>query len=467
MNFNSLPFVALTVVTFAAYYLPVAARHWQIIVLLAASFVFYGWEQPWLLLLLLFAASITSIASYAIAREKRPRRRKLIAVSGIGAMLLVLGLFKYERLIVETVFTTVAANDPAHWMLMLPLPIGISFYTFHGISLVADTFAGRAGVRLDDRAGEHAARTLLYLTFFPQLIAGPIMKARDFLPQIGRKKLDDVDWDAATRALIVGYFLKMVVADNLAPLTAAMTGDVSATPSTTLLTLAFAYSCQIFADFAGYSLVAIGLGRLFGYRLMTNFNFPYLSQSFSEFWHRWHISLSTWLRDYLYIPLGGNRRGPLRRSVNIMIVMLLGGLWHGAAWSYAVWGSVHGLALVIERPFLQTRFYVSQALALRIVRVAATFMLVSAAWLLFRLPDFPQAAHYFAAIIANWRIYSGGESFVALLVYSLPVVIYHAIQLVPSPAERPQPARTFAFAMLAAAICLNSGVPDAFIYFQF
>jgi alginate O-acetyltransferase complex protein AlgI len=467
MNFNSLPFVVLTIGTLVAYYAPIKAAHWQIGVLLLASLVFYGWTQPWLLSLLMFCAAVTSLASFAVAREERAGRRRLIAAAAIGAMLLVLGVFKYDRLIAETVFGARAAGDPAHWLLMIPLPIGISFYTFHGISLVADTFSGRPELRRIGSLREHAAGTLLYLVFFPQLIAGPIMKARDFLPQIARKRFSDIDWNAATRALIVGYFLKMVVADNLATLTGAMIGDVSATASITLLTLVVAYSCQIFADFAGYSLIAIGIARLFGYALMTNFNFPYLAQSFAEFWHRWHISLSTWLRDYLYIPLGGNRHGPMRRSLNIMIVMLLGGLWHGAEWSYAVWGAVHGLALVVERPFLRMRYHLSQAPAMRVARTAVIFAGVSAAWLLFRLPNFQSVVAYVAAIGRNWRIFPGVETMIAIMVYSLPVAIYHLIQLAPAPAETAEPRRTWTYATLAAAICLNSGVPGAFIYFQF
>jgi alginate O-acetyltransferase complex protein AlgI len=466
MNFNSLPFVGLNIVTFFAYYAPIRLPHWQVVVLVTASLVFYGWEQPYLLALLLFSAAVTSLTSLAIIRAGSPVMRRMLGVAGVGTMLLVLAFFKYDALIAMTLHGDLdAASGPAHWLLMLPLPIGISFYTFHGISLVVDSFTGAARLTRAEPMRAHAARTLLYLTFFPQLIAGPIMKARDFLPQIGRKKLATIDWDAATRALLVGYFLKMAVADNLAVLTALMTGDVSAISSITLVTLVFAYSCQIFADFAGYSLIAIGLGRLFGYELMSNFNFPYLAQSFADFWHRWNISLSTWLRDYLYIPLGGSRCGSLRQTLNIMIVMFLGGLWHGAAWSYAVWGSVHGLALAIERPFLRSRFYTADALALRLLRTIIVVVFVSLAWLLFRLPNFSQVLDYGAALVANRRIFNGGETFIALIVYSIPVVIYHAVALVPD--RRTGRAPVLAYAALAGAICLNSGVPGAFIYFRF
>jgi alginate O-acetyltransferase complex protein AlgI len=470
MNFVSLPFVVLAAVTFVLHYLPVRASYWQVGVLIAASLVFYGWEQPYLLVLLLFSAATTSFASRGIARSGSLAHQRLIAIGGVGAMLLVLAFFKYDRLLAQLVAGDIdAISGPAQRLLALPLPIGISFYTFHGISLVVDTFTGKEPLRAKIPGAEHAARTLLYLTFFPQLIAGPIMKARDFLPQIAHKELRAVDWEAATRALIVGYFLKMVVADNLAVLTEAMTQDVSGTPSITLLMMVFAYSCRIFADFAGYSLIAIGLARLFGYELMTNFNFPYLSQSFAEFWHRWHISLSTWLRDYLYIPLGGSRCGPIRRSVNILIVMFLGGLWHGTTWSYAVWGTAHGIALAIERPFRNTAFYRSSSIALRLLRTALVVSYVSFAWLLFRLPDFSQVEAYVARLLGNWGSITGGEGLLALALYSLPVVIYHLLQLggaAQALIARPA-AKTLVYAALTSAIALNSGVSGAFIYFRF
>ena len=382
-------------------------------------------------------------------------------------MLLILGFFKYDRLIYQTLVGDLANPSGERWLLTLPLPIGISFYTFHGISLVVDPFTGNTDIKAIPSRRAHLARTFLYMTFFPQLIAGPIMKARDFFPQIERKTFADADWEGASRSLITGYFLKMVVADNLAVQTAAMTGEsVSFMPSLTLLCLIFAYSCQIFADFAGYSLIAIGLGRLLGYRLMRNFNFPYIAQSFSEFWHRWNISLSTWLRDYLFIPLGGSRRGTARTYLNIMVVMLLGGLWHGAAWSYAIWGAVHGAALVIERPFLETRFYRSTRLALRLVRTLIVVVVVSFAWLLFRLSVFGEVQAYLAAMISNWRNLAGAGGSLVLAAYSFPVVVYHLASL-GLPASIGPTARIRAYSAMSAMIIINSGVPSAFIYFQF
>ena len=467
MNFNSSPFLVLVLVTFFVYYSPWRNGSLQIAVLLISSLVFYCWTQPYFVILLLFSAAVTSLASYWISHETNPWRQRIIAIVGVASMLLVLGFFKYDRLLYESAFRDLnQVSSTAQWLLTLPLPIGISFYTFHGISLVVDTFSGNANVRKMSSFRSHLTRTMLYLTFFPQLIAGPIMKARDFLPQIEHKEFRKINWEMATRALIMGYFLKSVVADNLAALTSLMSGDHSFTPSITLVMLIFAYSCQIFADFAGYSLIAIGLARLFGYELIVNFNFPYIAQSFSEFWRRWHISLSTWLRDYLFIPLGGSRGGRLRTSINIMIVMALGGLWHGAAWSYAIWGTVHGLALVLERPFLKMRFYTANTMALRIARTLIVLTFVSFCWLLFRLPDFSQVQEYIAALVANRHIFAGIQGLIALVIYTLPVILYHFWHLA-GPVGIRQNAIYWRYAALLASIALNSGVPGAFIYFQF
>ncbi|MFN9911764.1 MAG: MBOAT family O-acyltransferase, partial [Pirellulaceae bacterium] len=219
------------------------------------------------------------------------------------------------------------------------------FYTFHGISLLVDVFRGRnlETFERDKSLYRHLADTLLYLVFFPQLIAGPIIKAKEFYPQVTLKSIRQVDYQGSVRLLILGLFLKTVVADNLSEQTFWIAYPYFLGKSSAdLLLLLYGYSAQIFADFAGYSLIAIGLARLLGYQLPDNFHFPYLASSIGEFWRRWHISLSSWLCDYLYIPLGGNQKGAVRTYFNLIIVMFLGGLWHGAAWSFAIWGLWHG-----------------------------------------------------------------------------------------------------------------------------
>jgi alginate O-acetyltransferase complex protein AlgI len=233
-----------------------------------------------------------------------------------------------------------------------------------------------------------------------------------------------------------------------------------------LVALLFGFSMQIFADFAGYSLIAIGLGHLFGYTLPTNFNFPYLSRSFAEFWKRWHISLSSWLRDYLYFPLGGNRKGKIRTYLNLFIVMFLGGLWHGASWKYALWGTAHGTALATERLF-RNKISLPRHWVLDAVRVLIVFSFVTLAWLLFKLATLPQALEYLRAIFNNMAD-TRYLLLACIITYSAPVVLYYVWHVL-NKRWRPQLQRYefLVFAALLVAIVLNSGAPQKFIYFQF
>jgi len=363
MLFNSWEFLILLAVTFVLYYAPWSrGRHgkaWQVMLALVASVIFYGWEDPKLIGLLAVSCVGNSIATGRIILHKvagdeaRVQHWTRLAVV---MNLALLGIFKYLPFLAGMI-----PGLPAAWvdsLKAIPLPIGISFYTFHGISMIVDVARGqvtREGDALMSKGGRFAkgVRDIgFYLLFFPQLVAGPIVKAKDFWPQIVSKRIEDIPWKLVIRTLITGYFLKMFVADNLSEQTVSLTlgGNTLANSSPlNLAPLLYCYSLQIFADFAGYSLIAIGLAAMFGYKFPTNFNFPYLSTSITEFWRRWHMSLSGWLRDYLYIPLGGNRKGPGRTYVNLFLVMFLGGLWHGAEWKFALWGSLHGLALAFER----------------------------------------------------------------------------------------------------------------------
>jgi alginate O-acetyltransferase complex protein AlgI len=475
MLFNSIPFVILVLVTLVIYYLPLMRRH-QVLVLVAASFVFYAWERPILLLLLLASILINVVTSYFIAVDKVSRQR-LWAVLGVTLNLGLLLFFKYSPLFAKT-FMGGDASSIGHFLITLPLPIGISFFTFQGISLVVEVFrdqqhrkAGKAHteppVNVPRNFMEHLRNTALFKAFFPYLIAGPIVKAHEFYPQIGPKKFRDIHWEAAFRALTIGYFLKMVIADNMKDATFWIEYPFFMNDSgLALAALLFGYSMQIFADFAGYSLIAIGLGYLFGYVLPTNFNFPYISRSFSEFWTRWHISLSTWLREYLYIPLGGNRKGKLRTYLNLFIVMFLGGLWHGAAWSYAVWGTFHGTALAVER-LVKNRIRFPNHWISEVFRVLVVFSFVTLAWLLFKLP---RIEHVFAYLNVMFRNYAATRYLIVacVLTYSAPVIAYYAWHLLKRQ-WGPQ-MQKYEFLLLGAllvGIALNSGSPQKFIYFQF
>ncbi len=480
MLFTEPAFLGFFAIVFCLYYLP-PLRRWQVPLLVAASFGFYAYGQPYLLLLLLISAVVSAATSYAVMVSSQQLAKQAWAIAGVVLNLAILGFFKYGGLIERSFFGGLAASDSVLGLLLsLPLPIGISFYTFHGISLIVDVSRSREAVATEGARppapARHFRNTLLYLTFFPQLVAGPIIKAHNFYPQIAAKRFSAIDWAGATKALIVGYFLKRVVADNLQNATYLLTYPAYLTQSTlNLLLLDFGYSMRIFADFAGYSLIAIGLARLLGYELPQNFNFPYIAESFSEFWTRWHMSLSAWLREYLYYPLGGNRRGSGRTYLNLMTVMCLGGLWHGAAWSYALWGGCHGLALIAERLARGSRFYSSALLPVRIARVALVFGIVTLAWIFFRLPRFSEAAGFFLALRDNWRLPFQAGPAVVIVLYSLPVILYHGWYLWRRGGARPEvatslgrtPLEPIAYGVLASAILLNAGPIDAFIYFQF
>jgi len=524
MLFNSWEFLVLLAVTFALYYAPWSrGRHgkaWQVTLALVASVVFYGWEDPKLIGLLAISCVGNSLATGRIILHKvagDEAKVKHWTRLAVIMNLALLGVFKYLPFLAGMM-----PFLPADWVVALkaiPLPIGISFYTFHGISMIVDvsrgevTREGDALVSGGSRSGRFAkgVRDIgFYLLFFPQLVAGPIVKAKEFWPQIAAKKIGDIPWKQVTRALIAGYFLKVFVADNLSEHTAylATSGEGMAQGSPfNLVPLLYGYTFQIFADFAGYSLIAIGLAAMFGYRFPVNFNFPYLSTSITEFWRRWHMSLSAWLRDYLYIPLGGNRKGPGRTYVNLFLVMFLGGLWHGAEWKFALWGSLHGLLLALERLWgsvsrkdgesvsrkdgssvsrneSKDSCQVSDPCATQspkhrftealkhLLKWLFTFHAVTLLWLTFLMPDMASIVAFFKGVFSGRTGFSGPPIF-SLVFYGTAVVLYHvwgwlaehraslAARLARSPLE------PVLHGVMIFLILTNPGAPRGFIYFQF
>lgn len=468
MLFTSPEFFTLLACTFVLYYL-VGKAALQKIVLVLASFVFYAWNFPKLLLLLCISIGINILTVKAIKKSKAIQRYWWAAL-GVIINLAILAFFKYSPLLGKTFFEE--GSSVGEFLVSIPLPIGISFFTFQGLSLVVDTYRAKDG---DDHLPEHTGSLVesiaLYIAFFPQLIAGPIVKAYEFLPQIAAKVFREIDWEYCVKQLIVGYFLKMVIADNLKDHTFWMQYPYFMELSgLNLLALLFGYSMQIFADFAGYSLIALGLAGLFGYRLRDNFMFPYISASFSEFWRRWHISLSTFLREYLYIPLGGNRKGKARTYLNLMLTMILGGFWHGAAWSYAVWGAAHGIALAIER-FINDALPFQWPKPLRFLKVTFIFSVVTLLWLLFRLPAFSEVLLYLSQI-KNATFFKGLNDLNTaffITMYALPVLSYHFWYLLKESEYKTRVLKLepLLYAGLLFMILVNSGSSGSFIYFQF
>lgn len=499
MNFNSWAFLVFLVITFCGYhFLPYPAnfrRLGQIVFLTLASYVFYGWTNPWLVLLLVASTGVNAVAAHHLVDRSNPHRRRWL-LGAIFFNLATLMFFKYAALIVTTFLPESLWSHWGRALAEIPLPIGISFFTFQGISLAVDVYRGEEETGLETPQNRNEG-VLFYLkvaffkAFFPQLVAGPIVKAHEFIPQVPRaagKWLSDIDWDSATKKLILGFFFKMVLADNLKDATALLAYPTFLKmPSINMIVLLYGFSFQILADFAGYSFIAMGLAELFGYRLPLNFDFPYLSRSITEFWRRWHISLSSWLREYLYIPLGGNRKGSWRTYGNLMAVMLIGGLWHGAAWSYMIWGGAHGLFLAIERMFGARKRENRAARAgkeaprgfavgcVHLIQVLITFNLVSLLWLLFKLPRFDEAV-IFIQHLYHWK---GGVQLPLIFpiaIFSAPLVAYHlwgefrmritgwVRWLHPTV---PQFAFNSAYAVLLFLVITNSGTSGTFIYFQF
>ncbi|MEG4941220.1 MBOAT family O-acyltransferase [Microcoleus sp. F4-D5] len=501
MLFNSIEFLVFFAIVFTIYYFP-PWQTLQVPILIIASFIFYSWSASALLLILLLSIIINATASFQVARISDNKQRLFWALSGVVLNLLILSLFKYAGLLtnfVADVFNIARTEGSiAYLFLKLPLPLGISFYTFEGISLILDVLTQKDTSTTESNAyvspnfTEHLLATSFFIVFFPTLLSGPILKYKTFYPLIAPKYFQDISWDFIFRSLTVGYFLKMVIADNLKDYTFWIGFSYYQGFGTiTNLTLLFGYSIQIFADFAGYSLIAIGFAAALGYKIPDNFDFPYISRSLSEFWRRWHISLSTWLRDYLYFPLGGNRKGKIRTYVNLITVMTLGGLWHGAAWSYAVWGIYHGLGLAVERffgldksknksqePNQSETKPIGQQLLFDTLSVLGVFSFVSVGWLLFKLPRFEEAVDFAVTLVRNYKVKPGWSHIIPTLIFSLPVVIYHIPHFPTWQNRMKQDSnknaqkvwsiyQDLSLGIMLAMIFLNSGSSKQFIYFQF
>lgn len=344
MLFNEPRFFIFLLVVFTA--LLFGNQSWRKAVILVASYIFYGFWNWKFLSLIAISTAIDYSIGLALDRAQRPRHRIVLLWMSIGANLGILGFFKYFNFFIDSCTSLLASiGMDAHFStLSIILPVGISFYTFQTMSYTIDVYRGTI------KATRNPLDFSLFVAFFPQLVAGPIERASALLPQISR--FNGVAWPGVKSGLMLmfmGYLKKVLVSDNIAPLVDSYFTDITGQSAWGLWSGVVLFAVQIYFDFSGYSDIARGISRMLGVELMVNFRRPYFAASFSDFWRRWHISLSTWLRDYLYIPLGGNRSGRVRTAINLGLTMLLGGLWHGASWNFVLWGAMHGAFLIGEK----------------------------------------------------------------------------------------------------------------------
>ena len=388
MLFNSIEFAIFLPIVFALYWLLKKHLKWQNLFVVVASYIFYGWWDWRFLVLIAFTSLCSWGSGLHIEKTQKP---KLWLTLNIVVNLLILGLFKYFNFFVGSFCELFGITNLT--TLKLILPVGISFYTFQALSYSIDVYRKRITPTRDIFA------FFAYVSFFPQLVAGPIERATNLLPQFDRKRHFDYD-DAVDgmRRILWGLFKKIVVADNCAVYVNLVWDNYTHENGSTLVLAAILFSFQIYGDFSGYSDIAIGVARLFGIRLKDNFITPYFSRNVAEFWKRWHISLNTWFVDYVYIPLGGSREGQWKTIRNTFVIFLLSGLWHGANWTYVTWGVYHALLFIPLILMGRTKAYSGPATIHQLLQIIFTFGLVTIGWVIFRAPSISDAWQFVCGI---------------------------------------------------------------------
>lgn len=352
MLFNSLSYAVFLPVVFVLYWITPGRKRW--LVLLISSYYFYMCWSVKYILLILFTTVMSYICAIVLEKQMEQRRKRKIVVLELIISLGILFCFKYFNFACDSISDILGmfAIKMPTIALKLLLPVGISFYTFQTLGYVIDVYRGEV------KAVRHFGKYAAFIAFFPQLVAGPIERTKNLMPQIYGGGVNEFEYEKASyglRLMAWGYFKKIVVADTLAVLVDSVYGSLQTYQGVILLAAVLMFTIQIYCDFSGYSDIAIGTAKLFGIDLMQNFNSPYFATSIRDFWARWHISLTSWFRDYLYIPLGGNRVSTKRNVFNVMVTFLASGLWHGADWSYVIWGGLHGIAQVIQNLFFHKR----------------------------------------------------------------------------------------------------------------
>lgn len=462
--------------TFLCVFLPVVFLLYSVLpsipvkngLLIIASLLFYAYGEPKYVLLMIFSIVMNYLFGRLLDSENERLRRMIVGLA-VCVNLALFFVFKYLDMVLKTVNQISHSSIP---MANLALPIGISFFTFQALSYVIDVY------RRDVEAEKNLFHVMLYISFFPQLIAGPIVKYHDIQEQIRSRKTDSGEIAAGMRRFILGLAKKVLISNVMAvtadALFAAPMGEMNILSA---WTAAIAYLFQIYFDFSGYSDMAIGMGRIFGFTFQENFRYPYISQSIQEFWRRWHISLSTWFKEYLYIPLGGNRKGKVRTCVNKLIVFFSTGLWHGADWTFVIWGLWHGMFMLLEEVIPVKKLP-------RLLRHVYTLLVVVIGFVMFRADTFTQGIQITGKMFAGWSFQASQMNLVLqqmtplfiLTVIIAVIACMPVLKWVKEWGETIQPCRKvmeplgYLMSLILLVLCilsLSSGTYNPFIYFRF
>lgn len=480
MLFNSFEFLAFLPIVFLLYWFVFRGRQWQNLLIVVASYLFYGWWN-WRFLFLIALTSLFSYGSGLLLEhyEGQRRKQKWVSAANIVLNLGILGVFKYYNFFIENLDVLFRAFGwHLDWFTMnIVLPVGISFYTFQALSYTIDIYQKKLPATHDPVA------FFAYISFFPQLVAGPIERATNLIPQFQQQRhFDSAKAVDGMRQMLWGFLKKVVIADNCAAVIDSNWGNYAELPGLTLFLLGVLFTIQIYCDFSGYSDIAIGCARLFAINLMQNFNFPYFSRSIPEFWRRWHISLTTWFRDYIYFPLGGSRCNKWKIIRNVYIVWALSGLWHGANWTFVCWGLFHATLLVIYNLLdINTKYKNVVAYGRYLptlkeaLQIASTFFLVVIGLIIFRSETMTQAVEYLSAMVTNKFFGSIPQNGITYLCYGIALLVVewlqrdkqHALQFTNIKPFNYRPVRWGIYYLILIVITIYAGSSQTFIYFQF
>ena len=475
MLFNSIEFLLFLPIVFVLYWFVFNKnlKH-QNLLILVSSYVFYGWWDYRFLSLIVLSTIVDYVIGLNISTQSSKKNQKILLWCSLLFNLGVLGFFKYYNFFIDSwinLFSSIGYDIKSVWTLNIILPVGISFYTFQTMSYTIDIY------RKQLKPTKDFISFASFVSFFPQLVAGPIERATNLLPQILNKREFKYDQGVqGLRLILWGMFKKVVIADSLAPMVNDIFGNYQDFGGGTLWLGAIYFSFQIYCDFSGYSDIAIGTSKLFGFELMSNFKFPYFSRNIGEFWRKWHISLSTWFRDYLYIPLGGSKEGKWKSLRNIFIIFLVSGFWHGANWTFVIWGLFHAVLFIPSFVLKTNRKYVSSTIAEKsilpspkeAVQVLTTFILVTIGWVFFRSETIDDSFNYFCKLFLDFDFPgSKRQGLIYLIVFiSWEILLRKDERIVLN--FRSKILRQGTYVILLILVIIHSfGTKQSFIYFNF